>query len=317
MTTAPGSEGGLDALGPIIDVHGHLGDILYPDGGRLIEARGVVREPVRDPTALSEATLHRDPLGLARSGYRIFARAITRAERARNATATLENFGRSLDESGIGQAVCLPVPPNLSFGDLRRAVARDRRIVPFTGVDYTRDNDVESTLADDVAAGARGLKLHPIIQNRPLTSRPTREALEAFAPHHLPVLFHCGISSYYLGAERTRQGPAYGAVHYGACIVRDFPSIRFIVGHAGLFEVKKVMSLLAGAPNVWVDTSFQSVERVRQLIAAFGPERVLFASDWPYGNRAPALEIVQLACAGDRSLMRRILYENAAELLRL
>jgi predicted TIM-barrel fold metal-dependent hydrolase len=59
------------------------------------------------------------------------------------------------------------------------------------------------------------------------------------------------------------------------------------------------------------------VTRVRQLIDAFGPERVLFASDWPYGNRAPALAIVREACRGDHALERRILFSNAAELLRI
>ncbi len=75
------------------------------------------------------------------------------------------------------------------------------------------------------------------------------------------------------------------------------------------------MQLLAPLPNVFVDTSFQSPERVRQLVAAFGAERVLFASDWPFGNRPPALAIVRAACRGDRGLERRILFENAAELL--
>ncbi|MDH3214604.1 MAG: amidohydrolase [Myxococcales bacterium] len=301
----------------IIDVHGHLGDILYPGGGRLIDRRGVTRQPVFDPTARSEAMLHRDPLGLGKLGYTLFARAITRAERARNATATLENFRRSLDEARIRHAVCLPVPPHVTFADLRRAADEDPSVVPFTGVDYTREGDPGAEFAEHVRAGARGLKLHPIIQKVPLTSPATRAAVEAFAPHELPVLFHCGISSYYLGSERSRQEPRYGAIHYAARLVRDFPGVRFIAAHSGLFEVKQVMQQLGGLSNVWVDTSFQSVARVRQLIGVFGRERVLFASDWPYGNRPPALEIVRRVCGGDRGLERRILFENAAELLRI
>ncbi|MCP5044698.1 MAG: amidohydrolase family protein, partial [bacterium] len=91
--------------------------------------------------------------------------------------------------------------------------------------------------------------------------------------------------------------------------------VRFIAGHAGLFEVGRVLRLLGRFSNVWVDTSFQPVKRVRQLIEVFGPERVLFASDWPYGNRAPALTIPRQACGEDRALERRILFDNAAELL--
>jgi hypothetical protein len=187
--------------------------------------------------------------------------------------------------------------------------------VPFTGVDYAFDVDPGPALDADVAAGARGLKLHPIIQNVRLTSPRTRAAVAACARHDLPVLFHCGVSSYYLGSDRKREQPRYGAIADAAALVRDFPRVRFIAGHAGLFEVRDVMRLLAGLPNVSVDTSVQSIATVRELIATFGPERVLFASDWPYGNRPPALAIAKAACGGDRGLERRILFENAAELL--
>jgi predicted TIM-barrel fold metal-dependent hydrolase len=305
---------------PVIDAHGHLGDILYPNGGELIGRLGVEKEDVFDPASLAERRLHRDPLRLGRIAYRLLARQITRGERARNATATLENFARSLDETQISHSVCLPIPPNVHFADLAEARRKDPRIVPFTGVDYTRSEggalpDPSVQLAADVAAGARGMKLHPIIQKIPLTSAATHIAVEAFAPHDLPVLFHCGISSYYLGAERDREEPRYGAIRDAAELVRDFPAVHFIAGHSGLFHVDQVMKLLAGFPNVSVDTSFQCPERVRQLIGAFGPERVLFASDWPYGNRPPALAIVSEACQGDRGLERRILFENAAELM--
>jgi predicted TIM-barrel fold metal-dependent hydrolase len=177
--------------------------------------------------------------------------------------------------------------------------------------------DPNAVLAADVAAGARGLKLHPIIQNRPLTSPQTLAFVEAFSPHGLPVLFHCGVSSYYLGKERAREQSRYGEIRYAAELVKAFPRVHFIAGHAGLFQVRDVIGMLGHYRNVWVETSFQSVRTVRELIATFGPERVVFGSDWPWGNRSPALAIAKRACRGDRGLERRVLFENAAELLHL
>jgi predicted TIM-barrel fold metal-dependent hydrolase len=302
----------------IIDAHGHLGDILHPGGGRLIDETGVTKEPVLDLADRAEKRLHQAPRGIAaRIGIRLLQRWITRGQQARNATATLENFRRSLDEAEISHAVCLPIPPNVTFADLERATRREPRIIPFSGVDYTADGDPGSALAADVAAGARGLKLHPIIQKVPLTSESTRAAVESFAVHDLPVLLHCGIFSYYLGAERAKEEPGYGAIRYAAELVRDFPNVKFIAGHSGLYDVDDALRLLDGFPNVWVDTSFQSVARVRELLETFGPERVLFGSDWPWGNRPPALAIVREACRNDRGVARRILFENAAELLRI
>jgi predicted TIM-barrel fold metal-dependent hydrolase len=301
----------------IIDAHGHLGDILEPGGGALIAKTGVAKQRVFDPVDIVEGRLHAESVALGRLLYRLGRRWVTRAERARNAAATLENFARSLDQSGVSHAVALPIPPHVRFAELATAAAKEPRVVPFTGVDYTRDEAPGPGLDADVAAGARGLKLHPIIQNVRLTSPRTRTAVDAFSRHRLPVLFHCGISTYYLGSDRAREQPRYGAIRDAAALARDFPHVRFIAGHAGLFEVRDTLEQLGGLPNVSVDTSFQSVATVRELIATFGPERVLFASDWPFGNRRPAVAIAKAACGGDRGLERRIFFENAAELLGL
>lgn len=301
----------------IIDAHSHLGDILYPNGGQLIGKKGVTKQSVFDPASIWERALFRAPVGMGKIAYRLFGRWVTRGERARNSTATLENFNASMEETGITHSICLPIPPYVSFSDIAPVAEAYQGLIPFTGVDYTTDDDPGPRLAADVRAGARGLKLHPIIQQVPLTSERTRTAVEAFAVHDLPVLFHCGISRYYLGAEKKKQAPRYGGIQYAVELVRAFPAVSFIAGHAGLFEVRDVMRKLGDFGNVWVDTSFQSVPIVRELIATFGPERVLFGSDWPFGNRPPALATVRAACRGDRGLERRILFDNAAELLHM
>ena len=300
---------------PIIDAHSHLGDILYPGGGSLMGRRGVRKERVFDPITIAERSLHRDFLGLSKVAYRSMRRWVTRAERARNRTATVENFRGSMNESGITYSICLPLPPHVTFADLKEFTDRDPGILPFTGVDYSTAEDPGPRLAADVKAGARGLKLHPIIQKVALSSDETRAAVATFTAHGLPVLFHCGISSYYLGRERIREQTRYGEIRYARELVNAFPSLRFVAGHSGLFEVSDVIEMLSGCSNVWVDTSFQSVATVRKLIATFGPERVLFGSDWPFGNRQPAVAIVKAACRGDRRIERRIFFENAAKLL--
>lgn len=295
----------------IIDVHSHLGDILNHNGGTLINQTGVKKKRIPDVISLSELILHRQ-LG---SNYVIYKLLGTLAERERNFTATLENMRLSLDASGVTHTVCMPVPPYVTFKDLCAAHLKDARIIPFTGIDFTRDYDIDSALKSDAARGARGLKLHPIIQNIPLTGEKTMKAVQSFSQFELPILFHCGYSSYYFKEEKNRENSAYGEIRYAAELVSSFPDVRFIAGHAGLFEVNDVIRMLAGYPNVSVDTSFQSPHRIRQLIKAFGPKRVMFASDWPYGNRIPGLKTVRAACRGDRKLEDMILWRNAAQLL--
>jgi predicted TIM-barrel fold metal-dependent hydrolase len=302
----------------IVDMHCHLGDILYPDGGRLIWQTGVRKEGGLDLISISEHSLHNSMGGTLALVDRYLSGLVTRAERKRNATATLENMRAAMAAAGVTYAACMPIPPHVTFDDLARAAEADPAILPFTGVDFTRQADLDAKLGDDVARGARGLKLHPIIQQRPLDGTEMMAAVEAFAPHGRPVLFHCGISSYYLGAEKThRQNPELGRIEDARRLAKAFPGVTFIAGHAGLFKVKAVMDLLGPLDNVAVDISFQSPATIRDLLRVFGPERVLYASDWPYGNHLPAVRSVARACRGDNRLADMIYCENAARLLKL
>ncbi len=299
----------------IIDSHGHLGNILYPGGGELIFRKGVKKRFVVDIVTLAEWQLYR---GIPSILYKLLLDPFTRVERARNETATLENLRRSMDKAGVDKMVCLPVPPYVTFEDLKRAAEIDPGVIPFTGVDFTREYDIQEALSADVAAGARGLKLHPIIQKEPLNSKRTFDVVEAFGAHGLPVLFHSGVSSYYLGEEMTRnQVMSHGEIHYARDLVAAFPKVNFVSGHAGLFQVEDTMTMLGGFSNVYVDVTIQPPANIRKLIEVFGPERVLYGSDWPWGNHIPAIKTVRKACNGDKALEKLIFHENAARLLYL
>ncbi len=297
-----------------IDVHCHLGDILFRGGGALIHLKGVRKRPAFDPLAVSEAFSYR--WGLPERVFtRLFPSATVTAQFARNAVGTHENLRRAMEKAGVSRSVCMPVPPCVTGEDLLRVSERDPAVIAFTGVDFTRDQDLAAFLASDVSRGARGLKLHPILQGVSLDSVRTFDAVDAFAPHGLPVLFHCGMSTYYHRADNDREVPGYGAIRHAVRLVGEFPEVNFIAGHAGLDEVREVIEELAEFPNVWVDTSFQSPRVIRELVRVFGPERVLFASDWPWGSMVAARRAVRAACRGDRGLEQRICCVNAASLL--
>lgn len=300
----------------IIDIHTHLGDILYPNGGEQIEKRGVKKKFFLDLISLSELMLHPDFGGAIYESpvYPI----ITRASRARNLTATRENMRRSMDKYGVAKSVCMPIPPYLTFDDLKAAAKKDKGIIPFTGVDFSKKFDadkVEAKLKKDVSEGAMGLKLHPIIQKVSLSDKKTFETVRAFEPHGLPVLFHSGISHYYPKNEEDRQAPEFGEINHAKKLVEAFPKVNFIAGHAGLFEMGDAISMLSPLKNAFVDVSIQSPKNIVKLIDAFGPERVLFASDWPWGCRGTPIRAVKRACKGDIKKQRRIFYQNAEELL--
>ena len=298
---------------PIIDIHTHLGDVLYPSGGEIIEQGKLRKRLLFDPLVLFE---RRNWEGFR--GARLLEQQAIRAGMARSRTATRENLRASMQQHGIAYCAVMAVPPAVTFADLRAAYEKDSAMLPFTGVDYSNLHNVESQFLADVEYGARGLKLHPILQRVPLNSSETLAAVEAFAPHNLPVLFHSGVSEYYANsAEKHLATPEYGNIEPSVDLISTFPNINFIVGHAGLDGASAVMELLRPFTNVYVDISFQGIDNVKRLIETFGPERVMYASDWPWGNQAVSLRIVDQICKQDATLKRLLLFENAARLLKI
>ncbi len=278
--------------------------------------RGVRKRLILDPFLLSEMLAYRWCLPDTVFCF-LFPGLATKVQHARNALGTYENFRSSMDEAGVGRSVCMPIPPYVTFEDLLPVHEKDPTIIPFTGIDFTRKYDLAASLARDVERGARGIKLHPIIQRVSLDSGKTFEAVDAFASHGLPVLFHCGVTSYFYGPDRRREVPHYGNVSHAAELVRAFPKVNFIAGHAGLEEVNDVVSALSKFSNAYVDISFQSPRIIKGLMQAFGPERVLFASDWPWGSRHASMRAVRAACNGDKRIEERIFCSNAASLMNI
>ncbi|PIN87625.1 hypothetical protein COV12_02900 [Candidatus Woesearchaeota archaeon CG10_big_fil_rev_8_21_14_0_10_32_24] len=88
-----------------------------------------------------------------------------------------------------------------------------------------------------------------------------------------------------------------------------------IVGPAGDVEVNEVISKIPKYKNAFVDTSFQSPDKIRELVKAFGPERVLFASDWPYGDRTISIRNIKLVCNGTHKMEQELCYQNAEKIL--
>ena len=300
----------------IIDVHTHLGNILEPNGRELIYQENASKGREKDPIDLNEKMLMRH-FGLGKLMYRLNSEKYTLASIARNMTATLANMRKSMTENQVSFNVCMPIAPYLTFEDLAKAAEVEPKIIPFTSIDFTKNYDVGQKLKNDVSRGAKGLKLHPIIQCQPVSGRPTMEALQSFEPLKKPVLVHTGKTSYYSKTVSHRNRPKNGEVQEIVGMVRTFPNIRFIIGHAGIFWANEVIYHLSDCKNVWLDTSFQSPGMVKKIVRTFGLDKVMFASDWPWGNQAPPIRIVNIACKGDLEMAERIFFRNAEELLEL
>lgn len=164
---------------------------------------------------------------------------------------------------------------------LAAAAASGDRLVAFCRLDPHADPRAEGARA--IAAGARGIKLHPRAERFTL-AHPGVEAVFALAHEHgLPILIHAGRGIEPLGADALRLAAAY-------------PRASVILAHAAITDLAWIADALDGHPNVLFDTAWWFPADVLALFALVAPGRIVFGSDTPYGH--PALSaVITLRCA--------------------
>jgi uncharacterized protein len=177
------------------------------------------------------------------------------------------------------------------------------RFEAFLGVDPRWGADgvalFERALRD---YGFRGLKVYPPCGFRPDDPR-LHPYYELCASFEAPVMIHLGGTSHRLSFETARPIDVDR-------IARTFPSVRFILAHAGTTHPSESAMLAAFRPNVFLEVSgFQAhySEPLSLLTDRGIGHKLIFGSDWPvFGLQATLLSTVTrlLAPEGPLAQMR-------------
>lgn len=166
---------------------------------------------------------------------------------------------------------------------------------------------IEKEIDRAVSLGLRGIKLHPDFQHFRIDedkALPIYEVLEG----RLPLLIHTGDTRYSF-SEPERM----------ARVLDRFPKLTAVCAHLGGWsEWEKAHHILAGRPNVWVDTSSSLYaipkEAARRIIAHYGADRVLFGTDYPmWDPREELRRLMDLELEAQD--LEKILWRNASGLL--
>jgi predicted TIM-barrel fold metal-dependent hydrolase len=155
--------------------------------------------------------------------------------------------------------------------DAVRAAAResDGLLVPFCRVN-PHDSPVPEA-ERSLAAGARGIKLHPRAEAFTLDHPSVRSIVALANERSLPVLIHAG-----------RGIPALGL--HAVALAEEFPNARLILAHAGTSDLSWIWRVAADLPNLLFDTAWWIPADLDALFSLLPPGQILFASDAPYGN---------------------------------
>ena len=182
----------------------------------------------------------------------------------------------------------------------------------FTGMGtlHLDSEDMEGDMQEILALGLKGVKLHPDIQRFNLDDDRAMRIYEFFEEKGLPVCAHTGDYRYdFSNPPRV------------AHVLRTFPKLKFIGPHfAGWSVWDKALAMLPDFPNLMVDTSstlhYKEPEEVKEMILAYGPERVMFGTDYPLWKQQPELTYLKTLNL-EPEAFEGILWKNAARLFEI
>jgi predicted TIM-barrel fold metal-dependent hydrolase len=198
---------------------------------------------------------------------------------------------------------------------------REPRFIPFLAIDPQAMNPTE-TVAHlremATSKGARGIKLHPVLQGIDPLDRDWWPVFEACAELGLVVLSHSG---------PARPGAVSGEPRAFGPLMKHVPSLTLVLAHLGGGAWRDTAEVARDLPNVLFDVC-EIIERtgsergptareMAHLIGEIGPDRVLFGSDWPWYEPAHSLAVLRSLPGLSASDVAAIAGGNAARVLGL
>ncbi|HTU78780.1 MAG TPA: amidohydrolase family protein [Solirubrobacteraceae bacterium] len=224
---------------------------------------------------------------------------------------TLEQLLVQLDRAQATRACVFPLhdperKPSYSVpNDRVLGWARESggRLVPFCRLDPTERPLQEAERC--LAAGARGIKLHPRAQDFTFDGRETQEVFALAEAAGVPILIHAG-----RGLPPLADGLVELALRH--------PAVVLILAHGAICDQGILTTRLADHPGVLYDISCFFPLDVIELFARAPAERIVFASDPPYGMPATTLYMALRVAAHarlDEASTRAMLGATMASLL--
>lgn len=181
---------------------------------------------------------------------------------------------------------------------LRGAQGSGGRLLPFFFADPASDVDRYATVAGDY----RGLEISPAVHGFGFDDPAVRDLVATAADARHPVYVVC------------LARPGTGARDLGA-LAREFPRVNFVFGHCGFTGLDASgLGTLAPVPNVVAELSGCFTAIARLALRRFGPERVLFGTEYPLQH--PRVELAKMAALDlDAATYHRVTSGNALRLL--
>jgi uncharacterized protein len=178
---------------------------------------------------------------------------------------------------------------------------------------------ITAELARQVSLGAVACKIHPVHGGFEPADRMLYPAYSWAEERGLPVIVHCGTSTF------SGSANAYGEPSLLDPVFRDFPDLTVVLAHGGRgwwYDQAAFLALMR--PNVWLEISGLPPQRLPGYYGASLPRlaaKMIFGTDWPgvpgvqRNARAAQKALLEAGCTGND--VAAMLGGNAATIFRL
>ena len=227
-------------------------------------------------------------------------------------THTAPNLMGEMEELGIVASVLLPIDfPYISRNadSFLEVASKHSPLVGFGSV-HPFDGEFDTKLEAQKRAGARGVKIHPAVQMLPPDHPRAIEVYRVCGELGLPVFWHCGPVEI-----EGRWGRYCSQLKHYWRAVHSNPDTTFVLGHSGALQMDMAIELANTYDNVYCEIASQGVSNVTRLVHETDVGKLMFGTDWPFYHQAAGLAKVLIATDQLPTERRRILRENAMELL--
>jgi hypothetical protein len=167
--------------------------------------------------------------------------------------------------------------------------------------------------------GLTGIALDPVVQGFDPSERSIQHLWDIAADHGLVVLIHTGVT----GLGRGQRGGgglrlANGDPRLVDSVAARNPGMQIVMAHTGSLWREEALAIAGHKGNVWLTLVGAPAGDVTALFEAqegrLDRRRYVFGSGWAFGDLDTQLKEWDVV---DEELRRSVLYDNAADLLRL
>ncbi|MBO5198367.1 MAG: amidohydrolase family protein [Lachnospiraceae bacterium] len=250
------------------------------------------------------------------------AKTIAGLEAAGNVKAytdgTVSGLKASMREAGIDLSVILPVVTKpKQFHTINTVAAeitgRDG-ILSFGGI-HPDSEDYKGELRTIKELGLKGIKLHPDYQKTFIDDERYVRILDYAAELSLIAVIHAGLD---IGLPDPVHCPPDRAANLLKQL--DTANTKIVFAHVGGYDRWDAVEEYLVGKNIWFDISYSlhkiGEEQFLRIVNNHGTDKILFATDSPWGGQKETLERFQkLPLSQEKK--ERILYKNAMQLLEI